>query len=55
MALGGRQTMTIHTTINKKHPGATEERRDMRRDQQGVRGERNFIVLGAVELGGGKK
>jgi hypothetical protein len=53
--LGGSQTMTLHTTTNKKHPGATKERRDMRRGQRGVQGEHDFIVLGAIKLGGGKK
>ncbi len=38
VALSGHQTMTMHTTANKKHPGAMEERRGMRRDQRGVQG-----------------
>jgi hypothetical protein len=38
VALGGYQAMTIQTTKNKKHPGAREERRVMRRDQRGARG-----------------
>jgi hypothetical protein len=55
VALGGRQTMTIHTTTNNKHPGAMKERRYMRRDQQGARGERYYIVLEAIKLVGDKK
>ncbi len=55
VALGGHQTMTIHTTTNKKHPGAMEERRDMTCNQRGAQGGRDFIVLGVIELGGGKK
>jgi hypothetical protein len=55
VALGGRQMMTIHTTTSKKHPGAMEERRDMRSDQRQAWGERDFIILGAIELGGSKK
>ncbi len=42
---GGRQTTKNYTTTNQKHAGSTEERRDMRRNRQGVRWKRKLIVF----------
>ncbi len=41
----GRQTTKNYTTTNQKHAGSTGERRDMRRNRQGVRWERKLIVF----------
>jgi hypothetical protein len=42
---GGRQTTKKYTTTNQKHAGSMGERRDMRRNRQGVRCERKLIVF----------
>jgi hypothetical protein len=43
---GGPQMTKKNTTTNQKHVGLTGERRDMRRNRQGMRWERELIVLG---------
>ncbi len=42
---GGRQTTKNYTTTNQKHAGSMGERRDMRRNRQGVQWERKLIVF----------
>jgi hypothetical protein len=42
---GGHQTTKNYTTTNQKHAGLTGERRDMRRNWQGVRWEHKLIVF----------
>jgi hypothetical protein len=43
--VGGRQTTKKYTTTNQKHAGSTGERRDMRRNRQGVWWEHKLIVF----------
>ncbi len=42
---GGRKMTKNYTTISQKHASLTGERRDMRRNQQGVRWKRKLIVF----------
>jgi hypothetical protein len=48
-------TNKSHTTINKKHAGATKEGQERRFDRHGAWGGRNLIVLGTIKLGRGVK
>ena len=45
MALGGRQSMILHTTINQKQSAMMEGTTDGRREEREVRGKRNTIIL----------
>ena len=42
-----------NATINKKRAASTEGRWDGTRERRGPQGERDSIVSGAIELGGG--
>ncbi len=42
-----------NTTINQKRAASMDERWDVTSEQRGVQGERDSIVLGVIELGGG--
>jgi hypothetical protein len=42
---GGRQTTKKYATTNQKHAGSMGERRDLRRNRQGVRWECKLIVF----------
>ena len=42
-----------NATINKKQVASMEGRWDGTREWRGVQGERDSIILGAIELGGG--
>jgi hypothetical protein len=43
------------TIINQNRVASSKERWDVTSEQQWVQGERNLIILGAIELGGGGK
>jgi hypothetical protein len=45
----------LHSTTNQKHPGVMEKRWDRTREWVVMLGERDSIILGANELGWGKK
>jgi hypothetical protein len=45
----------LHATTNQKHADATEKGWDRMHDWVVTLGERNSIVLGVIELEGGKK
>ncbi len=45
----------FNATTNQKHAGVTEEVKGKKFDGGGARGNGNAIVLGAIELGRGKK
>jgi hypothetical protein len=42
----------LHATTNQKHAGMAEKGWDRMRNWAVMLGEHNFIVLGAIELGG---
>jgi hypothetical protein len=44
----------LHSTTNQKHADATEKRCDRTRNRAVTLGERDSIVLGAIEPGGEK-
>ncbi len=45
----------INTATNQMHVGVLREGFDKMRDRWGTQGERYSIVLGGVELGGGRE
>ena len=53
VALDGHKTTLKNTTTNQKQAASTEDRWDLTSEQRGVQGERDSIVLGVIELGGG--
>ena len=50
MALNGRRSMIINATTNQKLAAATEGSMEGRCDEREVRGRRNSIVLGALDV-----
>ncbi len=55
VALNGRQSKISNATTNQKHVGVTEEWKARRFEWEGAWGKRDFIVWGAIELGGDNK
>jgi hypothetical protein len=53
VGLAARQQM--NTKANQKHAGSKEEGYERMHDQEGTCWECDSMVLGAIELGGGRK